>query len=117
MSLDEGSEFEATRPDQASTITGKIEQEIELLQRHVMMLKAVMDNQPVGIIKLAEITGFPQHKVRYSLRILESEGLIEPSPQGAVTTAKVYDFLANLKDLLNSMANTVADLRKTLGQQ
>jgi len=95
-------------------LTNRIEQELELLQRHVLMLKAVMDHQPIGIIRLSEITGYPQHKVRYSLRVLEQEGLIEPSPQGAVVTTKVNEFLPNLRGLLTSMTDVVHQLRKAI---
>jgi predicted transcriptional regulator len=95
-------------------LTGRIEAELELLQRHVLMLKAVMDHQPIGIIRLSEITGYPQHKVRYSLRVLEQEGLIEPSPQGAIVTAKVHEFLPKLRGLLTSMTDVVGQLRKAI---
>src|SRR5207237_1039593 len=47
------------------------------------MLKAIMENQPIGIIRLSELLNFPQHKVRYSLRLLEQAGLITSSPEGA----------------------------------
>ena len=98
-----------------SALTSKIESEVKLLQRHVAMLKAIMENQPIGIIRLSELLNFPQHKVRYSLRILEQEGLIKPSPEGAVTTDKLEEFLDYLKGVLDSMSSTVQDLRKTLG--
>ncbi len=98
-----------------SALTSKIEAEIKLLQRHVAMLKAIMENQPIGIIRLSELLNFPQHKVRYSLRILEQEGLIKPSPEGAVTTDKLEEFLDYLKGVLDSMSTTVMELRKTLG--
>jgi predicted transcriptional regulator len=97
-----------------SVLTSNIEAEIELLQRHVTMLKAIMDNEPIGIIRLSEMLQYPQHKVRYSLRILEQEGLIEPSPDGAVTTDKIQDFLDHLKDVLESMNSTVNELRESL---
>ena len=83
--------------------------------RSVAMLKAIMENQPIGIIRLSELLNFPQHKVRYSLRILEQEGLIKPSPEGAVTTDKLEEFLDYLKGVLDSMSGTVQELRKTLG--
>jgi len=35
-----------------SALTSKIEAEVKLLQRHVAMLKAIMENQPIGIIRL-----------------------------------------------------------------
>ena len=97
-----------------SVLTSKIESEIELLERHVTMLKAIMEHEPIGIIRLSELLNVPQHKVRYSLRILEQEGLIEPSPGGAVTTAKLHDFLDNLKKSLESLNSTVQELREQL---
>ena len=77
-----------------SILTNKIESEIELLERHVKMLNAIMEHEPIGIIRLSELLDIPQHKVRYSLRILEQEGLINPSPEGAVTTEKLQSFFA-----------------------
>lgn len=98
-----------------SVLTSKIESEIELLQRHVKMLNAIMENEPIGIIRLSELLDFPQHKVRYSLRILEQEGLIKPSPEGAVTTEKLRDFMEHLKVLLDNMDKTVKELKTQLG--
>lgn len=98
-----------------SGLTGKMEIELELLQRHVEILKAVKDHEPIGIIRLSEITGYPQHKVRYSLRILEQENLIEPSAQGAVTTPHINEFIPHLRAILNLMTETVAELKKTVG--
>ncbi|UCE81579.1 MAG: hypothetical protein JSV94_06030 [Methanobacteriota archaeon] len=95
-------------------MTSKIEAEMELLQRHVEMLKAIMDNEPIGIIRLSEMLRHPQHKVRYSLRILEQEDLIEPSPDGAVTTERIQEFLDGLKETLEKMRMTVNELRKSL---
>ncbi len=98
----------------SSALTSRIESEIQLLRRHVGMLKAIMENEPIGIIRLSEMMDFPQHKVRYSLRILEQEGLIIPSENGAVTTDKLQPFLDHLKVILDEMNSTVADLRSGL---
>ena len=98
-----------------SVLASKVEQEVKLLQRHVTMLRAIVENQPIGIIRLSEMMNYPQHKVRYSLRILEQEGLIKPSPEGAVTTDKLEDFLEYLKGMLDEVGDTVQDLRKTIG--
>jgi predicted transcriptional regulator len=97
-----------------SILTNKIESEIELLERHVKMLNAIMDHEPIGIIRLSELLDIPQHKVRYSLRILEQEGLINPSPEGAITTEKLQTFFADLKDILQHMDETVNALRTSL---
>ncbi len=97
-----------------SALTSKIEAEVKLLQRHVAMLKAIMENQPIGIIRLSELLDHPQHKVRYSLRILEQEGLIQPSPEGAVTTEKLRPFMEHLKVILDDMEKTVKELKTQL---
>lgn len=96
---------------QRSALTQKMEKELRLLQRHITMLKAVVEYQPVGIIRLGEITGYPQHKVRYSLRILEQEGLLEPTADGAIPTEGIGDFLADLHGILDGMTATVDDLK------
>lgn len=95
-------------------LTSKIEGEIRLLQRHVVVLKAIMETQPIGIIRLSEKLGYPQHKVRYSLRILEQEGLIKPSPDGAVTTKKLRAFLEHLREIIESMSETVKTLSDSI---
>ncbi len=82
-------------------LTSVIETELDILKRHIHVLKTLQEKQPMGIIKLSEITGYPQHMVRYSLRILEQDGLIEPSPKGAVTTDSVSGTLNTLKNTLN----------------
>lgn len=104
----------ARKNSSKSTLTSKIETEVELLQRHVTMLKAIMENEPIGIIRLSEMLKYPHHKVRYSLRVLEQEGLIAPSPDGAVTTDKLQEFLDHLKDILDSMSATVKTLKDSI---
>jgi len=95
-------------------LTSVIETELDILKRHVNVLKTLEKNQPMGIIKLSELTGYPQHMVRYSLRILEQDGLIEPSPHGAVTTGEVSKTMNLLKTTLESFSKTASDLIKEL---
>lgn len=93
---------------------GTLESRIEILQRHVEMLKTIRDNQPIGIIKLSEMFNYPRHKVRYSLRILEEEGLIEPTPDGALVTGKVPGYLDRVKKSLDETLSLIEELRKSL---
>ncbi|MFQ6128283.1 MAG: hypothetical protein ACE5QW_05215 [Thermoplasmata archaeon] len=93
---------------------GTLESRIELLQRHVEMLKTIRDNQPIGIIKLSEMFNYPRHKVRYSLRILEEEGLIRPTPEGALVTNKVAEYLDRVKKSLDETLSMIEELRKSL---
>ena len=95
-------------------LTSVIETEIDILKRHVKVLKTLREKQPVGIIKLSELTDYPQHMVRYSLRILEQDGLIEPSPQGAVTTEDVDNTIDILKESLKNIHETTKDLIKEI---
>ncbi|ADB58134.1 hypothetical protein [Archaeoglobus profundus] len=62
----------------------KAKREFEIVLRHIRVMKAVMKHQPIGIFKLSELIGMPKHKVRYSLRVLEQSGIIEPTQHGAV---------------------------------
>jgi predicted transcriptional regulator len=95
-------------------LTSVIETELDILKRHVNVLKTLEKNQPMGIIKLSELTGYPQHMVRYSLRILEQDGLIEPSPQGAVTTGEVNKTMTLLRSTLEKFRKTADELMKEL---
>ena len=88
----------------------KLEQEIERLARHTAILKFVIGRGPIGIIKLSELSGFLQHRVRYSLRILEQDNLIRPSPQGAVATLKGKEFMKTLGEKIESLRKGLLDL-------
>ena len=52
--------------------------------RDLRVLTAVVENHPIGIVRISKETGLPEHKVRYSLRMLEGDGLVEATQQGAV---------------------------------
>lgn len=95
-------------------ISERLLEEMYLLERHIQMLKIIRDDGPVGIIKLAEKTGFPQHKVRYSLRILEETGLIRPSPRGAMVTDKADEFVLDFKDVLRELESKIDGLKHML---
>ena len=95
-------------------LTSVIETELDILKRHIKVLKVLEKNQPMGIIKLSELTNYPQHMVRYSLRILEQDGLIEPSPHGAVTTGEVNKTMTTLKSTLKKIRDTADEITETL---
>jgi len=97
-----------------SSITSVAEKELNLLCRHVDVLKTVKENGPVGIIRLSQMTGQPQHMIRYSLRTLEKDGLITPSPNGAVVTDRVHETLGTLEATLDDFTTTMQDLKKKL---
>ena len=100
--------------DNRSTITSVAEKELVLLSRHLNVLKTVKDHGPIGIIRLSQMTGQPQHMIRYSLRTLEKDGIITPSPHGAVVTDKVHETLGTIESTLEDFSVTVQDLKKKL---
>lgn len=97
-----------------SSITGVAEKELDLLSRHLEVLRTVQDHGPIGIIRLSQVTGQPQHMIRYSLRTLEKDGVITPSPHGAVITDRVHETLGTLESTLDEFTTTVQDLKKKL---
>ncbi|MFQ6105687.1 MAG: hypothetical protein ACE5NL_01270 [Candidatus Hydrothermarchaeaceae archaeon] len=82
-----------------------IENEIELIRRHIKILRLVVQKEPIGIIRLSSLSGLPLHKVRYSLRILEQNGLIKASPKGAVTTPKGNNFIKAFPNKMRALIN------------
>ncbi len=84
--------------------------EAELLKRHVLILKLVRENEPIGILKLSELGNIPQHKVRYSLRILEQKGAIKPSSKGAVSTKKATRVLKSFPADLRSITKILSEI-------
>src|SRR5512136_277532 len=93
-------------------LTEKVSGELEMLQRHLIVLKYVAENEPIGILKLAEETKIPSHKVRYSLRVLEQEGLIKASAPGAVTTERTKPFISELDSMIEDLARRAEELKK-----
>jgi predicted transcriptional regulator len=88
----------------------RVEEEIELLERHMKILRLVIESEPIGIIKLSETSKMPQHKIRYSLRVLEQKGMIKPSQKGAVTTDEGKRFLEDLPKNLGPLFKKIKDL-------
>jgi len=90
---------------------GRVEKEVEMMERHLEVLARVRENEPIGIVKLAERTGYPNHKVRYSLRVLEEESVIEPTEQGAVTTEHAEEFIVEFNDRIDDVVDALAVMR------
>jgi predicted transcriptional regulator len=89
----------------------RLEDEVDMLERHLTMLKMVIQNEPIGIVKISNKTGHPHHKVRYSLRVLEEENLIEPSDKGAITTEHAEEFVDELNGELDESSDKLEELK------
>jgi predicted transcriptional regulator len=89
----------------------RLEKEVDMLERHLQVLRMVIESEPIGIVKMSNETGYPHHKVRYSLRVLEEENLIEPSSQGAITTERTVEFVDELDDKLDETVEKLESMK------
>ncbi len=95
----------------------KLKQEAEVALRHLEVLELVEKNQPIGIFKLADMIKLPKHKVRYSLRVLEQSGIIEPTQHGAMVRddadevfKKLREEIGDIKDLIDKIEKKIEDI-------
>jgi predicted transcriptional regulator len=98
-------------PGEAAQLVNRIEEELDLLARNVDILEKLSRSPPIGIIRLSEALHLPIHKTRYSLHLLEREGVIQPSADGAVVTDKAQEFWASLNRSLDRMAAVIQHLK------
>jgi len=59
-----------------------------------------------------ELLHLPIHKTRYSLHLLEREGVIQPSADGAVVTDQAKAFWSQLHRALGRMQATIQHLQE-----
>lgn len=71
-----------------------------------------MDSGPIGIMKLSLETGISDHLVRYSLRVLEQQGLIAPSTQGAVASKSAKEAYSELRTEIEKISENLEDVKK-----
>ncbi len=90
----------------------KVKTEIELLKRHIQVLRAVVEHQPIGIMKLSELLDLPFHRIRYSLRVLEHMGYIRASTAGATATRQGRELLVTLNQELEEMIGFLKDMER-----
>ena len=107
---------ESLEPADSAQLVDRIEEELELLARNVEILEKLAKSPPIGIIRLSEALHLPIHKTRYSLHLLEREGVIQPSADGAVVTDKAIEFWANLNQSLDRMSELIQRLRARAGE-
>ena len=89
----------------------KVKGEIELMQRHIQVLRTVVAHQPIGIMKLSELMDLPFHRIRYSLRVLEQMGYIRASQSGAVATPQSVELLAGLDQELGEIIRLLENIK------
>lgn len=90
----------------------RLEDQIDKQGRDLVVLQAVIDNGPIGIGRLSEKLDLPEHKVRYSLRMLENDDLIEPSPEGAVPRDDITEQIEGINSDIDGLIKRIEELRE-----
>ena len=98
----------------AASMFDRVKEELDLLNRHIEMLKVTKEHQPIGIIRLSEVLGMPKHKVRYSLKMLENEGLIVATTEGAMLSEGYVRFMDELPSRMNELREQLEVISSTL---
>ena len=89
----------------------RLEDQVEKEERDVEIMRVVLERGPIGIVRLAEETDLPEHKVRYSLRMLESDGLVEPTPDGAIPAEDAAAMLAEQNEELDRLVERLEAMK------
>jgi predicted transcriptional regulator len=89
----------------------RLRNQVEKEERDQTILRAVIEDGPIGIVKLAQKTGLPEHKVRYSLRMLENDEFIEPTPEGAIPADDIEERLVQVNRGIDDLVARLERLR------
>jgi predicted transcriptional regulator len=94
-----------------------LEKEIDLVLRHIRVLGVLRERGPMGIRRISDETGIPNHQVRYSLRVLEKADALAPTSRGAKLTDGVDEYvkeLANKMKELDGRLSEIVDLTQSM---
>ncbi len=94
----------------------EMREDVETAKRHLMIISSLMREQPAGIIRISQLTGLPDHKIRYSLRILEKDGIIIPSKEGAIITPEFLEMKDEIIRELREIVKQVTTLEEEVGK-
>jgi len=89
----------------------RLTDQVDKESRDLAILEVVIEDGPIGIVRLAEETGIPEHKVRYSLRMLEDDELVDPTPQGAVPADDIEERIAGINEGIDDLVAQLGELR------
>lgn len=94
----------------SSMVLMKIRTELGLLERHIKILRILEEKGPLGIVKLSYLTNTPPHQVRYSLRILQQSGFLQPTTKGAMLNSRARNFISGFEKEKKSLTKRIASI-------
>ena len=87
-----------------------LKKEIELVMRHMKVLRVLREKGPMGIRRISTETGIPKHQVRYSLRVLERADVLNPTSRGARLTDSVDEYIVELTLSLEDLERQLSEI-------
>lgn len=90
----------------------RLSEQVDKEARDLRVLHTVIDHGPIGIDRIADETGVDEYKVRSSLRMLESDGLVEPTSDGAVAADDLADSLVAMNEGIDDLVERLETLRE-----
>ena len=85
-------------------------------ERDLLVLKTVIRYHPIEIAQIAERTGIDEYKTRQSIRMLEDDGLVDPTPDGAVPADSIHTRLEEINAGLDRLADRIEGLSDIFSQ-
>ncbi|NLV08765.1 hypothetical protein GOC74_02295 [Halomicrobium mukohataei] len=89
----------------------RLAEQVEKERRDLQILEAVVEHGPIGIASLAEVAEVPEHKVRYSLRMLENDELVQPTPEGAIPADDIEARIAAMNQGIERLRDRTETLK------
>ena len=89
----------------------RLGKDVDMISRHFDVLELVLENEPIGIVKISNETGHEHYEVRYSLRLLEEKQLIEPTNNGAIATERTDEYVADLDEKIDAVNDKLEEIQ------
>jgi predicted transcriptional regulator len=81
-------------------------------ERDLLVLEVVIRHHPIEASQIAETIEIDEHKTRYSVQMLEEDGLVEPTPDGAVPADDIGGRINEINAGLDGLTDRVDGLRR-----
>ncbi len=81
-------------------------------ERDLLVLETVLRHHPIDVDRIAATIDIDEHKTRYSLRMLEDDGLVESTPDGSVPADDIADRVDEINDGLDGLVDRIDRLNR-----
>lgn len=90
----------------------RLSRQLEKEKRDLLVLEVVLEQYPIDIEQIAVETDIDEHKTRYSLQMLEDDGMVDPTPEGAVPATEIDRHVEEINEGLDGLVERVDGLKQ-----